>query len=331
MSLHVPKRTTLALKNRYSTLRMRHENGNKSREQSSRKKQGSSRSSTEDTITPSQNQMHKNQMIQQYLRESANEGIEGIEEDEDEDGDDGEGEDGEEANGDEDENDDDGNVSSIQFLANSIKANTATICSHAEASNITPSGALAGFAGQSGSSPPSFFPHGTSPISTENWTNDMVDHAPYDSPFSLKQPSLYLEPGGDFFGAIQGPSRMSTGESHTTLGRFALIRFYPRRRTGVANLSACEDAMDLISSPTPDQPTLNNPGLVPSTSSNLVGTEANPLQASECISTNPTAQGHPSTTFQVSINMVCTGAQLQAIMVNMAGAGCVTMKIEPKL
>lgn len=275
--------------------------------------------------------MHTNRMIQQHLRRSTNEGFEGIEEDEDEDGDDGEGEDGEEANGDEDEDDDDGNVSGIQFLANSINPNTATIFSHPEASNITPSGALAGFAGRSGSSPPSFFPHGISPISTENWTNDTADQAPYESPFPLKQPSLYLEPGGDFFGAIQRPSRMSTGESHTTHGRFALIRFYPPRRTGLANLSACEDAMDLISSPTPDQPTLSNPGLVPSTSSNLLGTEANPLQASESISTNPTAQGHTSTSFQVSINMVCTAAQLQAIMVNMVGAGCVTMKIEPKL
>lgn len=90
--------------------------------------------------------------------------------------------------------------------------------------------------------------------------------------------------------------------------------------------------MDLILSPTSEHPALIIPESVPFNSSSQVGTEASLSQASKSIFTSPTAQDHPSTTYQVSIDMLCTSAQLQAIIISMAGAGTlVIMKIEPKL
>lgn len=218
---HVPKRTTLALKNRYSTLRLRHENGKRSKEHTARKTPRASSSNLDGVMAISQEEM-THQKVQGYLSND-----EVAEEDDEEDGEDGE--DDEDEDGDEDDHD--GKIFRVQ--ANSNKANTGTIDSHTENSNTTTSGALAGFTERSGLFSTGSFPHGASPVSTENWTNDAVDLAAYESPFPLNHPSLYLGPGEDLLGGVQDPGGMSMGAPYTTYGRLVRIREYRRTETGL--------------------------------------------------------------------------------------------------
>ena len=100
----------------------------------------------------------------------------------------------------------------------------------------------------------------------------------------------------------------------------------------LADLSAGGDAMGFIFPPSPGFPTMTKPAPAPSAHGNLVGTEVDTSQASTDISmTSPTAQRRSSKTYQVSIDMVCTGAQLETVMGGVAGAGtCVNVKIDPK-
>jgi hypothetical protein len=50
-----------------------------------------------------------------------------------------------------------------------------------------------------------------------------------------------------------------------------------------------------------------------------------------CISKSPKAHDTSSTTYQVTLDMVCTGAQIEAVMSVLEGVGTsVTMKIEPR-
>lgn len=86
--------------------------------------------------------------------------------------------------------------------------------------------------------------------------------------------------------------------------------------------------MNSILSPPPVYPTLTKPASPPSASGTL---EASPSEASTDMPSSPAGQGRPSTTYQVSVNMVCTDAQLKALMVSLAGAGTgVNMKFDPK-
>ncbi|MCJ1265956.1 hypothetical protein MMC22_005838 [Lobaria immixta] len=295
---HAPKRTTLALKNRYSTLRLRHENGKRSKEHTARKKLRASLSNLDGVMATSQKEMRTRQKVRGYLSNRADEVAE---EDDEEDGEDDEDEDG-----DEDDDDDDGKISRVH----SDKANTGTIDSHTEDSNTTTSGALPGITERSGLFSTGSFPQGTSPVSTENWTNDTADLAAYESPFPLSHPSLYLGPGEDLFGGIQDSGEMSMGAPYITYG---------------------EGAMNTILPPSADYPTLTKSAPAPSASSNVVGTETSPSEASSDMSTRPMAQAHPSTTYQISITMACTGAQLETVMVNLISVGTgVTMKIDPK-
>lgn len=89
--------------------------------------------------------------------------------------------------------------------------------------------------------------------------------------------------------------------------------------------------MDINSSPIPGYSNFANPAPTQSADANLVGSDRVPLQPPKDPSNGPVSQGHPSTTYQVTIDMVCTGAQLEAVMAGVAGAGtCVNMKIDPK-
>ena len=208
---HAPKRTTLALKNRYSTLRLRHENANKSKENTAGKAVGASPSSSEGARATSKMAMSTNQKVGGYVGQSSDDSDEEAQEDEedeeDEDGEDDENEDGDEENGDDD--DDDGEASRIQVMSNSDKTDASTITSHTKDPNTATSGAWSGFTERSGLFTPSSFHPGTSPISTENWPNGTADHAPYESPFSTNHPSLYV-------GCTSGP--------YSTYGRLAPIR-----------------------------------------------------------------------------------------------------------
>lgn len=235
---HVPKRTTLALKNRYSTLRLRHENGNKSKEYTAGKTPSASPSSSEGVMATPQKETRTNHNVQGYLSKRADEDDEEIEEDEEEVGEDDEDEDGEEENGDED---DDGNVSRVQFMAHSNKANNGTISSHTIDSNVTTLGSWTGSAKPSGLFSPSCFQYETTPLSTENWTkNDTMDHETYESPFSLNQHSLFVGPGENFFGATQDSGGMRTSAPYTTYGGLALICINPRIHTGLLTWAQVE-------------------------------------------------------------------------------------------
>lgn len=77
-------------------------------------------------------------------------------------------------------------------------------------------------------------------------------------------------------------------------------------------------------------PTTHTPARVPSLTANLTGTEACSPQLPRDNHSSTTAEPRPSTTYQVSINMTCTGTQLEAVMVGLTGAGTsIDMKIQP--
>ena len=61
-----------------------------------------------------------------------------------------------------------------------------------------------------------------------------------------------------------------------------------------------------------------------------MGIDHNHSQGSSEVPLSLGTQKHAPTTYQVSITMICTGAQLATVMAGVAGAGTgVTLKIDP--
>ena len=91
------------------------------------------------------------------------------------------------------------------------------------------------------------------------------------------------------------------------------------------------DVMDINPSSVSDPLNLANTMPAQSANGNLVGSDKDSLQPPKEPRGGSVSQGNPSITYQVTINMVCTGAQLEAVMAGVAGAGtCVNMRIDPK-
>lgn len=88
--------------------------------------------------------------------------------------------------------------------------------------------------------------------------------------------------------------------------------------------------MDTTFSSSPEYSNLNKSASETTTNGTLMGIEPNRPQSSSDVPLSPTIQSHPSA-YQVSINMICTGKQLETVMAGVAGAGTgVTIKIDPK-
>ena len=96
-------------------------------------------------------------------------------------------------------------------------------------------------------------------------------------------------------------------------------------------MDADGDAMHLAFSPSTTYPDPSNPAFPLSSDPKLTEIGNNSSQASPDMSVTPTTLSASSTSFQVSISMVCTAPQLETALRGLAGAGtCVTMQIDPK-
>ena len=88
--------------------------------------------------------------------------------------------------------------------------------------------------------------------------------------------------------------------------------------------------MDTTFSPSPDYSNSNKSASEHTSNGPLMVIDHTPSQSSSEVPLSPTTQKHASATYQVSINMICTGTQLATVMAGVAGAGTeVTLKIDP--
>lgn len=214
----------------------------------------------------------------------------------------------------------------FQSMATPNKVLASTIENNISDPTIATSAAWTGFSEQTGLLSPESFHHGTSPLSTEHWMNETAEQASYDNPFALNQASLFLEPTEDVLSTIPDPGGMAKA-SQTLYGVYSsLVNI-----RGFTNLIVGEDPMEMFLPPSPGYPSLSKPTSAPQIDGSLEPTKITSPIAFTNMCTNSTVHGDPSTTYEVAINMVCTGAQLKGIMGGLAGAGtCVNMKIDPK-
>ncbi|RMD44101.1 hypothetical protein DV735_g966, partial [Chaetothyriales sp. CBS 134920] len=198
------------------------------------------------------------------------------------------------------------------FMANtSNEAIINAIDPHSQDSSMVTSNAWAGSAGPSDLSSPTSSRTGTT------WPdNTAVDHPQYSNPFSLNNHSLYTGlPAHDFFGSVHDPNGTNTAG-----GPFPTYDTDDDLPTGA-------DVVDIDPNPTHGGFPPNQVMGVPETSP----PQAAKAAAAGGVSISPIGQCNPATTYEVSINMVCTGTQLESVLVNVASAGTgVTLKIDPK-
>lgn len=76
-----------------------------------------------------------------------------------------------------------------------------------------------------GLTPPTFH-CGASPLPLESWTHDTVHGAPYQTSYTLDQPSLAATQGVDFLGATTNSSGLRANESYVAFGELTLARPY---------------------------------------------------------------------------------------------------------
>ncbi|KAL9617510.1 MAG: hypothetical protein Q9160_007721 [Pyrenula sp. 1 TL-2023] len=308
-SSHSPRRTTLALKNRYYTLRLRHENSTKSKDRTTGKTVRNSTPSSESSRSNSEKESQMYQKLQGRHTPKENDHFGERENDDDDDGEDEEDQDAGEGNA--DQSNSEAQVSHFQSMTKPSKVLTSAMESNTTDPTIATSAAWTGFSEQTGLLSPESFHHGTSPLSNENWMNETADQTSYENPFALNQASLFLEHTEDVLGTIPDPGGIGAKAPQTLYG---------------------EDPMEMFLPPSPGYLSLSKPASAPQIDSTLETAEITPPIAFTNMCTNSTVHGDPSATYEVAINMVCTGSQLKGIMGGLAGAGtCVNMKIEPKL
>lgn len=96
-------------------------------------------------------------------------------------------------------------------------------------------------------------------------------------------------------------------------------------------MDADGDGMHLGFSPSTRYPDLSNAALSLSSSPKLTEIGTNSFQPSCDMPGTTTIPSASSTSFQVSISMVCTAPQLETALRSLAGVGsCVRMQIDPK-
>lgn len=236
-SSHVPKRTTLALKNRYSTLRLWNENSSKkSKQQATR---------TPDTppidslgaitvMTSPQSEVRKSPNVPSYGNDKTAEGDEGEEEDDEDEDEDESIESG--YSGYEDE--DDGKASGGQYIG------TPNSPSQRRDLKLTTPGTHAHFVEQGGGGilfPTNSFYYGRAttlptptPTPKGTWTPEAADHlSSYKSPFASanhQPPPLGIPRDySNFFGAIQDPAATPTNVPYPPYRKLVLIYCRPIR------------------------------------------------------------------------------------------------------
>ncbi|MCJ1386380.1 hypothetical protein MMC17_009506 [Xylographa soralifera] len=215
---HSPKRTTLALKNRYSTIRLRHKN-HETRKVSAGIKSSSSESRT-GSIKKKKGKTIKGS--EEYNNKGAEEDEEEVE-DEDDDGDDDDDDDNDDT---EDDDDDSHSLSNATTMADASTTRPkfpnecATIADGNGKPISTASGSWAGFNKSSNLFSTNFFQAGTGNPLEEHLINETPDQLTYLNPlYSNATPLNSREP---FFDTMQDTSGMNTGTPFPFYGKLGL-------------------------------------------------------------------------------------------------------------
>lgn len=305
---HTTKRTTLALKNRYSTLRMRHENHSNGRR--------SSIESVPRKMTPTLNDSTAGSGTELSDRQgypgNINKVIEEDDEDEDEDDDEGGDVDGEQY-----QNGNHHNETRVEDLSardqrpDSFQQLTERApYGRQNGIGLPSSTTWPGFLEQDGLLTPKTFPDGTPSFPLESWVNEPPDSASYQSPYLLSQHPASTGPSEGLFQAVQTPARTVINAPYETYG---------------------ENVMNIIGLAPSDSLTPKQSAGSPSLRRHSTSVEGRQPQTPRTTATTPTTTQQSPTAYQVSINMTCTQPQLEAVMGTLTSAGTdLDFKIKPK-
>ena len=235
---HRPNRTTLALRNRYSTLRLQNNNNrNKTNADATTKTPERLLSISEASAATTTPATEWN--LQSPRSSGCNEGkkitqLSDEDEDEDEENEDEENEDEEDEDEDEDEEVGEEKSQAQRFHQNSSASRVEAIPNS--------QGANDGIGGRSVPTPDSNFIswdtwaarnippansvlYSTQPLSTDNVVADSADHMQYQTLFGLDSSSQYPTPGKSCFHSIQEADATSTSVSNTIYGKALLLFF----------------------------------------------------------------------------------------------------------
>ncbi|KAI0139586.1 hypothetical protein F4776DRAFT_662538 [Hypoxylon sp. NC0597] len=182
---HVPPRTRLALKNRYSTLRLRHENENK-REQNIKKSVETSPSNFDVAMWNSQVQMHPTR-----TPDEGDISVESDEDDEDDEDDENEEYDGNEGNHQDEKVQNGSNTTSIETGPTLSGVNTSVLDIQMQDPSMTPDN-WTGFSERGTLPSLNTFHHGNQIMPIENWGSEMANQAQYEGLFELTTGENYL-------------------------------------------------------------------------------------------------------------------------------------------
>lgn len=342
---HKPNRTTLALKNRYSTLRLKHDNRKKPSENIAKKIPGPTRTNSNAAMTTTRGDSNSSMGPPKSSRRDAGNRADQLDDEDDgDDGDDDEGDDRDEEIENEDMVHEHNKVSCVEVRPNSSEASNDAIGIQTPYSNLP---AWESWAERNSIPSPNSTNCRTPTVPTDNRTIGTANHIPYNTSLELNHSSQYPKPREDYFCGMQDAGGMSTSLPYATYGRVAPTCLSLRHP--FANSNADTSPIDIDLSTPPGFCTSSQPAMTLPTMSTLTGVETNPIQdatevhtsismnptasstTSRSSSTSPSATTYEFTTYQVSISMVCTRAQLDAVMVGLAGLGTyVTLKVDAK-
>lgn len=349
---HRPNRTTLALRNRYSTLRLQNNNTRSKANTETTEKATKTASSTSQTTMG--NSLKETDWNMEASRCPTWNGGDMVNQSSDEDdGDEDDGDEDEEDDNEDNENEDDGlhqnnNTSAMKGILNSQAPSHDTSGKGIQTPESTFASWDTWVAGSMETN--NVFDFKMQPLSTDNLEMDKANQMQYQSLLGLNS-SQYPTPGESYFSNISEPGNLDTIVPKSLYGKSLSIRL--RIREPLIESDLDPTPMDINLTPSLDTfCTSPQPQTAPSTTSNTTGAGASPGRASSVGITNSkgtsiTSAGGgkspstspsnlsldlPSTTlYQVSISMTCTRAQLDANMILLAGLGSsVTIQIDKK-
>ena len=231
----MPKRPALALKNRYSTLRMRHENGDRAQERASHRTHEGSLSSSGSKFTASTRGTRAATGVSSQPSRNVDE-ENGREEDDEED-DDGEGhdEDDAERNDDDDDDDDDDvgeergdqhtddhEISRAHLDTACKRVDSTTVRFHPKETNMTTSSVWeTENTEQNVLFDPKYSYDGTSPFPLGTRASNAADYSSYDNLYSM-DPLSFLDLGQNSLASGPKSIALSTNAPYPIYGKFPL-------------------------------------------------------------------------------------------------------------
>ncbi|KAI0835830.1 hypothetical protein F5Y06DRAFT_299307 [Hypoxylon sp. FL0890] len=312
---HIPPRTRLALKNRYSTLRLRHENEIK-KDQNIKGTVETSTSNFDAPMTAYNRNLGWNSQVRIHPTRTPDECDLSVVSDEYE-------EDNKNKEDDQDEGTDrDGKVRDssgspcVKISTTLSGANAGVMDFQMQETGVAAPDGWVGSPARSSLFPLSSFHHRAQPMPIGNWTNETANPEQYESLFELTTWKSYLC-------GIEDPGIISTG--------------LPYRSYGITSPTDIS-----FSDPMSFHGSTQTATVDPSFTNNTARTEASPPSlggATPFISQGNSATTTPRTSvsgwrdhpanYQVCINMTCNGEQMESVMDGLAGLGTdITMKID---